>query len=94
MQHIKEFVENFLKKSRIGEQKEEDIIFSGWSSIVGDEIAGSAEPFKFSDGKLFLYVKNSALMNELTYRKKDIKMAVNKVFREEKVKEIILKIKQ
>jgi len=94
MQHIKEFVEKFLKKSHIGEQREEDFIFTNWANIVGRDLAENTGPYKFLDGKLYLYVENSVMMNELTYRKKDIKILLNNIFREEKIKDIVLKIKQ
>ncbi len=94
MQHIKEFVEKFLKKAHIGEQREEDFIFNNWSNIVDRDLAENVEPYKFLEGKLYLYVKNSVMMNELTYKKKDIKIVINNIFREEKIKDIILKIKQ
>jgi hemerythrin superfamily protein len=94
MKHIKEVVGQFLKSSGIGNRQEENYIFENWKSIAGEETARMAEPFKMEGNKLYLQVENSVMMNELVYKKKTLKAKINKIFRMEKVKDIIVRIKQ
>jgi hypothetical protein len=53
-----------------------------------------AEPFKMEGKKLYLQVENSVIMNEVVYKKKVLKAKINKIFGIEKVKDIIVRIKQ
>jgi hemerythrin superfamily protein len=94
MKHIKEVVAGFLKDSGIGNRQEENYIFENWKSIAGEETARMAEPFKMEGKKLYLQVENSVIMNEVVYKKKILKAKINKIFGIEKVKDIIVRIKQ
>jgi hemerythrin superfamily protein len=94
MKHIKEVVARFLKDSGIGNRQEENYIFENWKSIAGEETARMAEPFKMEGKKLYLQVENSVIMNEVVYKKKVLKAKINKIFGIEKVKDIIVRIKQ
>jgi hypothetical protein len=94
MNHIKQAVDRFLKNSGLGSRQEENYIFENWKSIAGEETARMAEPFKMEGKKLFLQVENSVIMNEVTYKKKALKEKINKLFKQEKVKDIIVRIKQ
>lgn len=94
MKHIKEAVTQFLKNTGIGTRQEENYIFENWKSIAGEETARMASPFKMEGKKLYLQVENSVIMNEITYKKKILKAKINKIFKQEKVKDIIVRIKQ
>ena len=94
MNHIKNSVVKFLKKTKIGVKTEESFIMENWTKIVGKNIAKNTVPFKISRKKLFIYVENSVIMNELIYEKTRIKTEVNRIFRQEKVKEIVFRIRQ
>jgi predicted nucleic acid-binding Zn ribbon protein len=94
MKHISEAIGQFLKKSSLGLRQEENFIFDNWEKIVGPEIAKQAEPFKMDGKKLFIWAENSVIMNEITYKKKAIKDKINSLFKAQKVKEIVLRLKQ
>ena len=94
MKHIKEAVTGFLKTTGLGNRQEENYIFENWKSIAGEETARMAEPFKMEGKKLYLQVENSVIMNEIIYKKKILKAKINKIFGNEKVKDIIVRMKQ
>ncbi|HDQ26001.1 MAG TPA: DUF721 domain-containing protein [bacterium] len=94
MKHIKEAVETFIKKARIGERQEERFIADNWEKIVGSKAGSMTKPFKFKDGKLFVSVENSVAMGEAVYVKKAMIESINRAFKEKKVKEIIMRIEQ
>lgn len=94
MKHISEEISRYLKKSRLDLRQEENFIFENWEKIVGSDIAKQAEPFKMDGKKLFISVENSVIMNEITYKKKAIKDRINSFFKTQKVKDIVLRLKQ
>lgn len=94
MKHIKDAVAQFLKSSGLGNRKEENYIFENWKKIAGVDTARMAEPFKMEGKKLYLQVENSVIMNEVVYKKKALKAKINKIFGSEKVKDIIVRMKQ
>jgi predicted nucleic acid-binding Zn ribbon protein len=94
MKHIKEAVGLFIKNSGLGQRQEENFIFENWKSIAGEEIAKQAEPFKMDGKKLWINAENSVILSELTYKKKFLKDRINRLFKEEKVRDIIIRIKQ
>ncbi len=87
-------MDRFLKNSGIGSRQEENYIFENWKSIAGEDTARMAEPFKMEGRKLYLQVENSVIMNEVVYKKKELKARINRLFRQDKVKDIIVRIKQ
>ncbi len=94
MRHIKDAVSQFLKRTGISERRDEDRIFEEWKKMAGAETAAMAEPFKVEGKKLFLQVANSVVMNEVTYKKKQIKNRINAFFGQEKIKDIVVRIRQ
>lgn len=48
-----------------------------WPQIVGQTLAGSCEPVGFERGKLHLWVKSSARMQEIRFFENTIKQKVN-----------------
>lgn len=94
MKHIKEAVGLFLKSTGLGARQDENRIFEDWKIIAGWETAAMAEPFKMEGKKLYLQVANSVVMNEVTYKKKQLKAKINRYFKTEKVKDIVVRIRQ
>ncbi|MFP4465541.1 MAG: DUF721 domain-containing protein [Candidatus Goldiibacteriota bacterium] len=94
MEQIKNIVDNFIKKTGIDAEAEADFIFENWEKIAGKEFKKGTKPFKYSHNKLFIYADNSVILSEIRYKKKDIINNINAVFKEEKVKDIIFRIKK
>jgi predicted nucleic acid-binding Zn ribbon protein len=62
-----------------------------WHSVVGETISAATTIERFSDGALFIRVKNPAWRMELNFRKQDILTKLNASLTSEMVKEIIFK---
>jgi predicted nucleic acid-binding Zn ribbon protein len=62
-----------------------------WNSVVGEAVASATSLDRFSDGQLFIRVKNPAWRMELNYRKQDIIIKLNDVLGQTIVKEIIFR---
>jgi predicted nucleic acid-binding Zn ribbon protein len=62
-----------------------------WHSVVGEAISAATTIERFSDGILFIRVKNPAWRMELNFRKQDILTKLNTSLTSTMVKEIIFK---
>ncbi len=62
-----------------------------WSSVVGDAIAEATTLERFSDGQLFIRVKNPAWRMELNFRRQDIITKLNANLHQQLVREIIFR---
>lgn len=62
-----------------------------WNAVVGEAIASATSLERFTDGQLFIRVKNPSWRMELNYRKHDIVLKLNEALKEQLVKEIIFR---
>ena len=62
-----------------------------WGSVVGESIAEATVIERFTNGQLFIKVKNPSWRMELNYRKKDIIARLNDAMKSAMVNEIIFK---
>jgi hypothetical protein len=62
-----------------------------WDSVVGETISAATSIERFSNGQLFIRVKNPAWRMELNFRKQDILARLNAALDYPMVKEIIFK---
>jgi len=53
-------------------------VWEVWEGVVGEAIARKARPSKIHNGKLFVTISNSALMQELQFSKASIRERLNK----------------
>ncbi len=94
MDRIKDLVQSFIKKTGLDDGEEELFIQDNWPKMVGKEFEKTTKPFKYSNNKLFIYVDNSVIMGESVYKKKQIVRRINDIFRQEKVTELIFRLKK
>ena len=59
-----------------------------WSELVGSSIAEYTEPVSYRDGVLWLWVKNSTWMQQMTFMSDSIKNVIEQKFRKGYVREI------
>lgn len=59
-----------------------------WSEVVGASISENSEPVSYRDGVLWLCVRNSTWMQQMTFMSETIKNVINQKFRKDYVKEI------
>jgi len=62
-----------------------------WKIVVGEAIESATSLERFSEGQLFIRVKNPAWRMELNYRKQDIIIKLNEALEQPIVKEIIFR---
>jgi len=62
-----------------------------WGTVVGESIAEATTIERFTNGQLFIKVKNPSWRMELNYRKKDIIARLNEALKSPMVNEIIFK---
>lgn len=65
-------------KSPLSEQFLRWKIWAQWEDYVGPTVAKNAEPVGYQRGVLFLWVRNSAWMQQMIFMKDPIQAAINK----------------
>ncbi|MFN3454274.1 MAG: DUF721 domain-containing protein [Pseudobdellovibrio sp.] len=65
-------------------------LWMNWSEVVGPTTAQCCEPVAYHRGVLWLWVKNSVWMTQVTFMADAIKNSINQKFSHEMVKEIRL----
>jgi predicted nucleic acid-binding Zn ribbon protein len=72
-------VKDFLKSSGLEPRVEQASVIPNWKKLVGSQIAAISEPISVSAGGiLFVAVKTSAWMNELSLMEPQLLRAINK----------------
>lgn len=75
---VAEALSAYLKKSGLRERVEQGEVVAEWSELVGPKIAAVTEPLHVTaDGMLFVAVKTSAWMSELSLLEPELLRAVN-----------------
>lgn len=93
MEEIRNIVERLIKKTGISEEMVIEQIHGSWSRIAGGRLCSKTEPFKFNEGKLFIYADNSTVKSELGYMAKEIIKKANESIKTDSVKELVIRIK-
>lgn len=63
-------------------------LWARWSEFVGPTVAQNTEPVGFSRGTLYLWVRNSSWMQQLTFMKAHIQSTINEKMGKNFVKNI------
>ncbi len=65
-------------------------LWKKWPDYVGPTMAAISEPVGYQRGVLFVWVKNSAWMQQLVFMREHMRDTINKKLQQEYVKEIRL----
>lgn len=65
-------------------------LWLSWKEVVGPTVAQNAEPISYHQGTLWLWVRNSVWMQQMSFMTEPIKNSVNQKFRKDFVREIRL----
>lgn len=65
-------------------------LWLNWKDVVGDTVSQNAEPIAYHKGVLWLCVKNSVWMQQMSFMLEPIKHSVNQKFKAGFVKEVKL----
>lgn len=63
-------------------------LWMNWADVVGQTTAEHTEPVAYHNGVLWLWVKNSSWMQQMTFLSETIKNTINQKFKNNFVKEI------
>jgi predicted nucleic acid-binding Zn ribbon protein len=63
-------------------------LWLSWKEIVGPTVAENAEPISYHQGTLWLWVRNSVWMQQMSFMSEPIKNSVNQKFRKDFVREV------
>lgn len=75
---IGEAISSFLERSGISHRVEQASVIPEWPELVGAQIAQVTEPLSIArDGTLFVAVKTSAWMNELSLLEPQLLASIN-----------------
>ena len=75
---IGEAITSFLERSGISRRVEQASVIPEWPELVGQQIAQVTEPLSIArDGTLFVAVKTSAWMNELSLLEPQLLASIN-----------------
>lgn len=85
---IKYLLEPALKKCKNYKQIKAHMILSVWDKTVGEKIAKISNAHFFKNGVLFIEVKNSSWMYELTCLKRDLAAKLNAALGKDIIKDI------
>ncbi|UCF64307.1 MAG: DUF721 domain-containing protein [bacterium] len=85
---VSQLIEQFLKSMGIGDKIEENYAIVYWEQAVGKEIAQHTEPYKITQGILFVKVSDPAWRNELQFFKNEIIEKLNQKIGKKIVKDI------
>lgn len=91
---VGEILPRVLALMGLEDKFEEAKLLQGWAEVVGPVIAKQSRPRMLRDGILFIEVENSAWMQELWFRQKQIIERIGKEFPKVEVKGIRLEIKR
>lgn len=65
-------------------------LWLSWKDVVGPTVAENSEPISYKDGVLWLCVRNSVWMQQMSFMLEPIKHSVNQKFRAGFVREVRL----
>ncbi len=85
---IKELIFQYFKNAGLEDKFEQYFALAYWHKVVGKEIARHTEPFRVSNGVIFVRVDEDVWRKELQYMKMDIIQKLNKELKKEVVRDI------
>lgn len=65
-------------------------LWLNWKDIVGPTVSDNAEPISYHRGVLWLWVRNSVWMQQMSFMTEPIKQSINQKFKENFVREVRL----
>ena len=86
-QVINELIDTYRLRGKLSEVR----IREAWEQMMGSAIAKRTQAIYFRDKILTVHLNSSVLREELSYKRNDIRAALNKLLEDEAVVEIILR---
>lgn len=84
-----ELLPTYLRKKGLTAKVEAASVVPEWENLVGPGIAAVTMPVRISEGTLFVQVKTSAWMTELTLMKSELIRRLNAGKREGRIEQLV-----
>lgn len=84
-----ELLPTYLRKKGLTAKVEAASVVPEWENLVGSGIAAVTVPVRISEGTLFVQVKTSAWMTELTLMKSELIRRLNAGKREGRIEQLV-----
>jgi predicted nucleic acid-binding Zn ribbon protein len=88
-QLVGELLPAYLKRQGLSAKVEAASVFPEWEQLVGPGIAAVAQPYRVSDGVLFVTVTTSAWLMELNMMKGELMRRLNAGKREGRIEQVV-----
>jgi predicted nucleic acid-binding Zn ribbon protein len=86
---VGELLPTYLRKKGLTAKVEAASVVPEWENLVGPGIAAVTVPVRISEGTLFVQVKTSAWMTELTLMKSELIRRLNAGKREGRIEQLV-----
>lgn len=84
-------IDQLFKQEKLDVKISQFTVKNGWPEIVGPMVAKNTSELFFKDRTLFITLSSAALKHELSFRKDDILVAVNKFCGYRLVDELVIR---
>ena len=71
-------ISQLFKQEKLDVKISQFTVKNGWKDIVGDMVAKNTSEIFFNDKTLFITLNSAALKHELSFRKEEILLSINK----------------
>ena len=86
---VGELLPTYLRRKGLTAKVEAASVLPEWEDLVGPGIAGVTRPIRVTEGTLFVAVKTSAWMMELTMMKGDLMRRLNAGKRDGRIEQLV-----
>ena len=89
--NVGDIIRKLMKNPKLAEKMDELDALDVWKELIGDNLQKFVVDAKIYKGNLHVKLSSSALRNELSYKKSELKEKINQKLGREIVKEIVLR---
>ncbi|MEG0890590.1 MAG: DUF721 domain-containing protein [Bacteroidales bacterium] len=88
---LAQVIEEYIKEQGLQDGLQRVRIFQTWDLIVGERVAKATIGKFYRDGVLYCTINSSIIRSQLSYRRDDIKVQLNKMLNASLINNIVLK---
>ncbi|MEG0518761.1 MAG: DUF721 domain-containing protein [Bacteroidales bacterium] len=88
---LAQIIEEYIKEQGLQDGLQKMRIFKTWDLVVGERVAKATLDKFFKDGILYCTIGSSMIRSQLSFRKDDIRVQINKMLNSNLINNIVLK---
>lgn len=88
---LAQIIEEYIKEQGLQDGLQRVRIFKTWDLVVGERVAKATLDKFFKDGILYCTIGSSMIRSQLSFRKDDIRVQINKMLNSNLINNIVLK---